>query len=143
MIIRKAKKEDFNGIFDLLLQLSIKNKKAKAKIKKSYEQSLKLRDSFDIVAIENKEIVGYASGGLCYALWARGYVFWIHELVTTKKYRRKGIAKRLIMELERIAKKRKAKQMFLATQKERKPAISLYSRMNYVPSKNYYLRKFF
>lgn len=141
MRIRKAKKEDFSEIFSLLLQLSPKNKKGKTRLRKSYEESLRLRDSYDIVAVEDKETAGYASGGLCYALWARGYVFWIHELVIAKKHRRKGIARELVLALEKIARKRKARQMFLATQKERKMALRLYSSLGYRKSKNIYLRK--
>lgn len=95
MNIRKIKLEDLDDVFRLLNEL-YKNKIQYDKFKEIYHQKLNDANSYYIVAIVNKKVVGVLISELQVQLHRakkRGY---IEDLIVDENYRNKGIGKSLL-----------------------------------------------
>jgi len=66
--------------------------------------------------------------------------FYVSNLITFEKFKRQGIAKKLLSEVEKIALNKKMKQMVLDVEKENSPAISLYKSLGYVICNNFHIK---
>jgi ribosomal protein S18 acetylase RimI-like enzyme len=65
--------------------------------------------------------------------------FYISNIATFENFRRKGIAKKLLLECEKIALNKNTKRMVLDVEKENIPAISLYESLGYIISDRYHI----
>ncbi len=63
--------------------------------------------------------------------------FFISNIATFDKYKREGLAKKLLSECEHIASNKQLKRMKLDVEKENMPAISLYESMGYIISEKF------
>lgn len=83
-------------------------------------------------ALHEGKLVGSIMGIVCDELYGTCCPFLIMEdLVVDKKYRRMGIGKALIAELEKRAKEWNCSQILFITEAERKGAISFYENLGY------------
>lgn len=102
------------------------------------KEELSSDNSKYIVAILNKEIIGFA--GIKFALDQAD----IMNVVTRKDYRNKGVGTILLNELISICKEFKVNFIFLEVNEENKPAIKLYEKVGFENvgiRKNYYKDK--
>jgi GNAT superfamily N-acetyltransferase len=76
-------------------------------------------------------------GIICYELYRNCDPFLVIEnMIVDVNYRRKGIGKNLFMEIEKMAKERKCRQILLITETFRKDACSFYESIGFDPIKN-------
>ena len=102
------------------------------------KEELNSSNSKYIVAILNKEIIGFA--GVKFALDQAD----IMNIVTRKDYRNKGVGTLLLNGLISICKEFKANSIFLEVNEDNKPAIKLYEKVGFESvgiRKNYYKDK--
>jgi GNAT superfamily N-acetyltransferase len=76
-------------------------------------------------------------GIICYGLYGNCEQFLVVEdMIVDINYRRKGIGKRLFIELERLAKEKDCTQIILVTETYRKDACIFYESVGFDPIKN-------
>ena len=81
-------------------------------------------------------------GIVCYELYGECKPFMVMEnLVIDKSYRKKGIAKSLLTELEIIAKNKNCSQIQFITEKNRNDAVSFYTAMGFDPNSHIGFKK--
>ena len=94
----------------------------------------------NILKIEiNKKQVGFVN------LSQRGKVFYIKDLDIIPEYRNKGYGSKLLLALEKEAKNRKVKRIWLHVNVSNKKAIRLYTKNKYIKEriiKKFYQNKF-
>ena len=67
--------------------------------------------------------------------------FYISNITTFEKFKRQGIAKKLLLEVEKIALNKKIKRMVLDVEKENIPAISFYKFLGYENSDHFSIKR--
>jgi ribosomal-protein-alanine N-acetyltransferase len=88
-------------------------------------------NSITLVARGNDEIVGFAIGSIeLNRGTTNGHVLTIEALPS---YRRRGIAKRLLKELETFFKEKGAVESRLEVREDNVPAVNLYLKLGYIP----------
>jgi GNAT superfamily N-acetyltransferase len=99
---------------------------------------LKNNDSYIFLcAVEDNKICGSIMGIICYELYGNCDPFLVVEdMIVDVNYRRKGIGKNLFMEIEKIAKEKKCRQILLITESFRKDACGFYESIGFDPLKN-------
>ncbi len=96
MIIRKAIRNDLNGIYQLVKELAIYEEEADA-VKSKLED---YRNAFDEnlisahVAEENGIIIGMAVYYMTFSTW-RGHMLYLEDFYVTEKYRSSGVGQKL------------------------------------------------
>lgn len=152
MRIRKVKKEDFDAILDIQLQLEDAEAVFDDNLKKhcyATEEGMKIlkkriskRKNIFFVAVEDNKVVGFIDGYISDDEW--WYIekcAYISHLCIDKDYRKRGFATSLMTKFEETAKSKGAKFIKLLAFPENKPAISLYSKSNYKCYSSYYSKK--
>lgn len=95
--------------------------------KERFKQRLESKDGIFLLAEENNEIVGVASGreyaGVCH----------LNFIGVKKEYRRKGVGSSLLNRFIEVAKERKAHKVLLHTSPNLLPAIKLYINSGFLP----------
>jgi ribosomal protein S18 acetylase RimI-like enzyme len=148
--IRKGKEEDLEKIWILEIESRIDhkkitdkkylklcknniNKKAKLEFIKEFKKDLKKRNFLFLVTEINKEVIGYICAYISEWWWSDNppKTIRINDLAVLKKYRRNGVATKLIKELERLAKSKKANFLSLNLWLKNKPAYNLYKKNKY------------
>jgi len=106
-------------------------------MEKTFEK-LKDNDSYIFLcAIENSIICGSIMGIICYELYGNCEPFLVvKDMIVDISYRRKGIGKKLFMELERLAKEKNCRQIILVTETDRKDACNFYESVGFDPIKS-------
>lgn len=135
MKIRKAKEIDFEEYFKLKKQegedySKIINEEIKYPrhfVKKRFNEFLKSRSNLIIVVEIEKELIGYIDAEL-YSNAKKGH---ITDLFVIKKYRKKGIATKLIKKFYRMLKKKGYKKLKLDVNPKNKDALSLYRKRGF------------
>ena len=146
MKIKEATIKDF----DELLKLKLESKKEERKlnreltpvekVKKYYEEylrnDLKSKWRAVFVAVENGNIIGVITGKTYRTLYIAGYkrVGHISNLFVSKEFRKKAVAQKLIKEVVKWFKKKKAVEIGLELYEHNVPAINLYHKLGF---KNY------
>ena len=143
MEIRKATIKDFEKLKDIKLKSKIgerrynKSLKPINKVEKRYfyylKRDLTLKDRVIFIAIKNDKIVGMILGKIINTLSIikfkkRGY---ISNLYILPKYRRKGIAKKLVRELIEWFKENNIKNLRLEVYSKNKPALNIYNKLRF------------
>jgi len=96
--------------------------------------------SISLIALADNEIAGFIIG-VIHKSFKTGNVGHVFTLDVAKKYRRKGIALRLLQELEKKFKEKNAKESILEVRLGNKAAKKLYKKLGYeeiLCLKNYY-----
>ncbi|OHD36070.1 MAG: hypothetical protein A2355_07915 [Spirochaetes bacterium RIFOXYB1_FULL_32_8] len=95
-----------------------------------------------LCALENNIVVGSIMGIICYELYGECDPFLIMEdLVVDIKYRKKGIGKLLLRNLEEIGKEKGCKQIQFITEKNRQDSIIFYESLGYNSTKHIGFKK--
>lgn len=143
MGIRKATIKDFERLKDIKIKSKIwerkynKSLKPIDKVKKRYFYYLKkdliFKDRAIFIVIKNDKIIGMILGKIVNTLSIikfkkRGY---ISNLYILPKYRRKGIAKKLVRELIEWFKSHNIKNLRLEVYSKNKPALNIYDKLGF------------
>jgi len=90
-----------------------------------------------LCAAEDEKLAGSATGIVCEELYEDCKPFLVVEnMVVDSAYRKKGIGKALLAELEKRAKAKGCTQMILVTETERKDACRFYESAGFHPTAN-------
>lgn len=153
MIIRSAKKEDINEIFELAFNLhrqhslyneyySLKDN-AKSLIQQYYSKLIQSNEHYFIVAIENEKIIGYAyaSIGKRAPYYKEVKFGFFDEIYIKEKYRKKGIGKNMIKSIMFWFKKQGFSYSELEVDAKNGVAISIWEKKGYHSFINKMLKK--
>jgi GNAT superfamily N-acetyltransferase len=146
MKIRLAKKKDFNEIMRLYEQLWSPGKiipENMKKLKKAWHNLIKAKYAYDLVIEEKKRLIGHITVRIIPEFWLYGKTGFIDDVVIDKPYRGKGLAKKLMKETEKMAKKKNIKIMGLHSEDYRPEAIKLYEGLGYKKYDKIFMRKVF
>lgn len=123
--IRKAKKEDFEGIFGLIRELWPSEKFNESKLRKVYINQLDNGKIF-LIAKKKGDAIGFISLCVKYDLQNQGKIGNVDEFVVGKTFRKKGVGKILLKEINKVAKKSGCLELQLNSSKKRKEAHAFY-----------------
>lgn len=135
MIIRRAKKADFEDYFKMKKQeekdysviIGEKVRYPRPFVKKTFNKAVSSRLKAILVAEEEKKLIGYLDVEF-YTKPKKGY---IEDLFVYKEYRNRGIATKLISEFKKILKEKKYKYMTLEVNIKNKNAQKLYGKLGF------------
>ena len=138
MIIRKARKEDFQEYLKLkrkehddyskIINEKIKNL-GRSIIKKDFDEFLSSKKNIIIIVEADDGLIGYIHGEF-YNNFKIGY---ISDIFVLKEFRQKGIATKLIESFIKFLKKRKYKILKLDVNMKNKNAIKIYKNWGFRP----------
>lgn len=123
--VAKAQTQDFEAIFQLLVQLWPEKKKTN-NLKQAFEQSLQLENQVCLVAKEDKKIIGFVSLAITIRLWTEGHIGHINEFVVDEIYREKGVGTELLAQITKIAEEKGCKKIELDSGVHREKAHKFY-----------------
>lgn len=133
MIIRKAKRGDFNKIAELMNKEYSKHPYHEPWKKKNAIKTLNYFSKVgEIFVLIDKEIIGFIISRDEY--YNDGGSTMIEELIVDSDFQGKGFGKKLVNSVERHCKKKKIKRVLLMASKNAS-AFHFYKKMGYVPSK--------
>jgi len=153
MNIRQAKKEDLKKIekmvFDLDMGISKidfwkKDEKiVKKNIKSSVLKSFKNPKKIILVAEEKNKIIGYIAGTIKNQnpIFKIKKIGFINDVYIIKKFRKKGLGKRLMKELIKFFKSQKIKVCQLSVLSNNLPAIKLYQSLGFKENRKKLVKK--
>ena len=132
MVIEKLKLEYIDQLIELYKDISpIKN--SIEKTRKTYEDIINNDDYLLLVARENEEILGTATGICCTSLACNGHPFLVIEDVVVKSnLRNSGIGTKLFEEMEKYAEKKDCAYGLIVSSSFRKNAHKFYEKMGFV-----------
>ena len=109
------------------------DKKARIEFLKWRQKDLKDKNKMFLIAEEDNKIMGHIGGHIFKWIWSDNppKVFNIDTIGVLSKYKKKGIATKLIKELEKMLKKKGVKFTYLGVWGKNKPANKLYKKNNY------------
>jgi GNAT superfamily N-acetyltransferase len=123
--VRKIQLEDLDNVFKLTELFSTSFKIKRELFEVSFVNLINDSATHFILAEINNVIVGYCLCYNHYTLYANGKVAWVEEIFVLEEYRRKGIARRLMNEMEKWARSRDSKLIALATRRAREFYLSI------------------
>lgn len=150
MNIRKVKKTDFDSILDLQLQLEdaeyeydsnlVKHCYATEEGKKRLKKRISKRSNIFFVAVnDDNNVIGFVDGYIPEdEWWYKEPVAYLDHIVVDKKYRKKGVASKLIEKFEEIVKENNVKRIKLNAFPDNTPAINLYTKFGFKCYSSYY-----
>ena len=149
IIIRKAKKSDFDSILKLAKQLWDTEKVFFSNLKDDYfadEQAKSLllknilkRKNHFLVAEENNKIIGYIYGYVSRADLYKKKVGYIDQIVVDEEYRRQGICNKLMDSFTKIMKKYGCGYIELNAFKQNLPAVECYKKYGFKEYSVFYM----
>ncbi len=135
IIIKHAKKKDITGIAKLMLEEfskpPFKEKNTINSVIKSLNFYFKIGKAF--IAIDNNKIIGVVVFKV--EQWWEGPIVIIEDLAVKEDFKKQGIGKNLIDNVEHYAKKIKAKTVSFTTHKK-SSAVKFYTKQGYKIEKN-------
>jgi len=142
MKLTKATKEEFeeystlkkNEVIEYEKLIGLKIPYSKKECKQEFLKVLKSKKDYLILAKENKKIMGFIQMSI------EKNKAEIDYLYVSKENRKKGIAKELIKKSTKLAKSKKANNLFLKVNAKNKNALALYERLNFKIT-NYIMKK--
>jgi ribosomal protein S18 acetylase RimI-like enzyme len=115
--IEKLKKNHINAVCDILRRNLSDYKPQKKMLNRLFTNYKKDRNSFSVVALLNKTIVGYGSI-IIHSTIRGGTLSYIEDIVVEKKFRNLGYGSKIIKCLKKISKEKKCyKTILQATNK--------------------------
>ena len=139
MIIRKAQREDLEGIYGLVKELAEFEKEGDA-VKSSREDYEKAFDEDLIrahVAEIDGKIVGMALYYMTFSTW-RGHMLYLEDFCVTEQYRSRGIGQKLFEAYINEAKERGCKMVKWEVLDWNERAIKFYKRNNATIEKHWW-----
>lgn len=141
MKIRKATKKDWDRYYKIVVE-KFEDKGDKVPpindIKKEFDRTLSSKEDNLIFAEFNDVVIGYLHGKLKQNYWSSGGS--IEYLFVFKKFRRRGIATKLINEFVSLMKKKNFVKVTLMVNLKNKNAEKLYKKLGFEIT-NYVMRK--
>ena len=129
--IRDLKIEDIDGLVNLLGQLWPDKSINKKAVKRVIEKGLVNEYQIYICAIDNENLVGFCSLTIKNNLWLSANLGNVDELVVDSEYRKQGIGKLLMNEIEEIARNHNCKRLELDSAFHRTIAHDFYARIGF------------
>jgi len=134
MIIRNATNKDAEQVFELVKKFATSFKIDREKFFKICLKIINDKNVSFVVAEDDNQIIGYCLAFHHLTFFASGYVSWVEEIMVNEKYRSKGVGKKMMQEIESIAKKMDSKLIALATRR----ASHFYEKIGYEESATYF-----
>ncbi len=134
MLIRNARLEDSDQIFDLVKGFATSFKPEKTAFENSFAALLHDDSVYISIAEHDNNIIGYILGFVHSTFFANGNVAWLEEIMIDEKYRRMGVGTELVKQFEETAKEKQCKLVALATRR----AANFYSAIGYEESAAYF-----
>lgn len=135
IIIRRAAQEDLEALAGLLQVLfTLEKDFAVDRAKQLTGLKMLLAEEERgclLVATVDGRVVGMCSAQLLVSTAAGGYKALVEDVVIAEEYRRRGIAQKLLAEIERWALECGAKRLALLAMHDNKPALTLYGKLNW------------
>lgn len=133
MIIREISKKDLPKLAELYKQFWNEESNIE-KMNIQFKKIKKANSHIILGAFENENMIGSVMGVICDELYGNCKAFMVIEnMIVDNSKRKKGIGKKLIEEIEKIAKLRNCTQIILVTETNRKDACSFYESVGYLP----------
>ena len=124
--ISPAKYEDYNEIYNLLIQLWPDKKVDKEKTRVIFQNGLKNNSTKYLIARHDINIIGFISLSIKNSLWQEGNIGHVDELVVDMNYRKKGAGSLLLVAITNLAKENECKRLELDSAFHRKDAHKFY-----------------
>ena len=145
-IIRKARKTDFDKVFELIKELAQFEKlkpPSESGKKRLHKDAFGKKPLYNILVSGNgRKISGYAFYFFTYSSFLARKTLYLEDIYITQKQRNKGIGKLFFRELVKIAKKEKCGRMEWCVLDWNKNALQFYDNMGAKPLKDWiYYRK--
>jgi GNAT superfamily N-acetyltransferase len=131
IVVEKPHLKDFSEIFVLLKQLWRYKTFNKAKMRKIFAKGLDYKHQEYAIARYDTKIIGFAALTIKNSLWDEGNLCYIDVIVVDQKYRRKGVGKKLLDAITKIAHKSLCKRIELDTAFFRKDAHKFYKALGF------------
>ena len=96
LVVRPSIKEDFNDVFELLMQLWPDKTLAETTMFQNFQVGLTTETEIYVTALLYKRIVGFASVSLVHSLYHGGKMACVEALVSDKNVRGQGIGSALM-----------------------------------------------
>jgi len=101
---------------------------------KQFEKLQKSNTHILLSAVENGELIGSVMGIICEDLYGKCEPFMVIEnMIVDEKYRRKGVGRAVIQEIEKQAMDLNCTLIILVTETNRDDACSFYASLGYDP----------
>lgn len=129
--IRLCTTNDYASVFKLLKQLWADLMLDYESIEKVYEKALKSDSQKFVVGLIDNRIIGFCSLTIKNNLWQAGNLGHIDELVVDRDFQGKGLGKKLMNEITKIAKDSSCKRIELDSAFHRREAHLFYENLGY------------
>ena len=131
--IEQLKEKDLAGLMALYEEAFETSTNELEPVKKTFFNKIKNNPDYCIhCAKDNNRLIGSVMGVVCYELFGSCKPFMVVENVAVlDEYRRKGIAKMLMLELEKIARDKACSMILFVSSEHRKGAHKLYESLGY------------
>lgn len=133
-MIRKATIQDADNVFELVKDFATSFKPQKELFIQSFGDLLNDKKAFVFVADNGDKLVGYSLGFIHTTFFANGNVAWLEEIMVDEKFRRAGVASKLVKAFEQNAIDNKCRLIALATRR----AADFYLSIGYEESATYF-----
>ncbi|MCR5748553.1 MAG: GNAT family N-acetyltransferase [Lachnospiraceae bacterium] len=134
MMIRKAEKEDFKTVFELIKALWSYNEYNYDTTLNTYSEIIGSPDAFAFVVEENEEIIGFCHGDYFPTLWMCGKTCYLSGIITREERRKTGIGTLMLDHVKDLAKEQNCKAIILDSGIPRKAAHEFYERYGFEKS---------
>jgi len=138
-IIRELKKEDATQVAKLIIQLT-KNIIDENNFISRIEKLAKVGDYQYFVAEIEDKVIGFA-GLAWHPIPSKGLISWVEEVVVDERARGKGVGKKLMNQLLKLAKEKNCSQIKLTVSNP--VAKALYEKLGFIKKDEEYLIKKF
>lgn len=125
--VREATIKDFEVVYQFVWELQNKNfdRQAMAQL---FAKNISNSNNTYLIATDDGKAIGYLSCHIQFLLHHGGKVAEIQEIFVQAAYRNKGIGKRMMDEVKKIAQQKGALQLEVTTRVIREKAIMFYKR---------------
>ncbi len=142
MIIERLQIEDIDKVIALYTQL-VDFENDIDTSEEIYQKMLENENYHLLVAKENDEILGTALGVVCHSFSFKSKPFMVVEdVIVDKNHRRKGIAKMIFDEIDKIAIENNCYFSILVSGDERKEAHLFYEKQGYIDKAKGFRKKY-
>jgi glucosamine-phosphate N-acetyltransferase len=131
MKIRSCVANDFDRIYELLLQLWPGSPIQKDPLKKTFLRALKSKLNYYLCAVERDVVVGFCTMNMRESLWQQGWLAHIDEIVVDENHRGQGIGEALLEKAAAYAKKKGCTRVELDSAFHRKAAHRFYQQRRF------------
>ena len=131
IIVRQARKDDFEAVLPLFQALQPKEPLGREAVKAFYEEMLASDKHFAWVAVVDGQVAGYMDVVFRTYHFAFGFTARIETTIVDEKFRRQGIASKLIEKCEEKALELGCKVIELDSGLQREPAHQFYESKGY------------